>query len=146
MNPTSDASKASGKITLEETEEGLHIQAELFNLTPGLHGFHIHENGACGDEGKAAGSHFNPDQAPHGHLPKDGFTHSHAGDFGNLEADQNGTARFDGVMKGLTLKEGEKYGVAGRSFIVHEKADDFGQPLGNAGGRVACGIIEKVKG
>ncbi len=145
IQPTSDASKVQGKADLETTEQGIHVVAELSNLTPGLHGFHIHEKGDCGDTGKAAGPHFNPDAAPHGYLAKDGFTHAHAGDFGNIEADQDGNARFEGMIPSLNLIEGDKYSVLGRAFIVHEKADDFSQPAGNAGGRVACGIIEAKK-
>jgi len=134
-------SKVSGQAALTETPEGLKISVTFQNVPPGKHGFHIHENGACGEEGKAAGGHFNPGKVDHGLLSKDGFTHAHAGDFGNVEIGADGTGTFETVETGLTLGAGE-HSVAGKAFILHEKEDDFGQPTGNAGGRIACGVIE----
>ena len=130
----------SGEVTFDETPEGLKVSANIEQAPPGRHGFHIHEKGDCADKGNAAGSHFNPDGVTHGDLSKDGFEHAHAGDLGNIEIDSNGTGKLEKVLPGLTLVEG-KYGVVGRSVIVHEKEDDFGQPTGNAGGRIGCGII-----
>ena len=138
---TKPDSSLSGKAVLTDTPEGLKISLSFENVPPGKHGFHIHENGSCADEGKAAGGHYNPEGTSHGLLSKDGFEHAHAGDFGNVEIDSNGSGRLEVVMPGLTLT-GEKYNVAGRSFILHEKEDDFGQPTGNAGGRIGCGVIE----
>ena len=138
---TGDGGAVLGTVALEETPDGLHISAHFTNLTPGKHGFHIHENGACGDTGKAAGGHFNPKKASHGLLSKDGFEHAHAGDFGNVEIGADGTGTFETVEKGLTLAGGD-FPVSGKAFIVHEKEDDFGQPTGNAGGRIGCGVIE----
>lgn len=77
---------------------------------------------------------------PHGDLLKDGFQHAHAGDLGNIEIGPDGKGTLKKVIPGLTLKEG-KYGVVGRALILHEKEDNFGQPTGNAGGRIACGVI-----
>lgn len=138
---TKEGSALSGKAVLTDTPEGLKISLNLENVPPGKHGFHIHENGACGDEGKAAGGHYNPDGVPHGLLFKDGFERAHAGDFGNIEIQPNGSGEFETVVNGLTLMGG-KHNVAGRSFILHEQEDDFGQPTGNAGGRIGCGVIE----
>ncbi len=141
IQATTPDSKVSGSVELTDTPEGLKISGNFQNLTPGKHGFHIHENGACGEAGKAAGGHYNPGKVDHGLLSKDGFAHAHAGDFGNVEIGADGTGKFQAVEKGLTLKGGE-HSVAGKAFILHEKEDDFGQPTGNAGGRIGCGIIE----
>ncbi len=141
LGPTQPGSVITGKVTLEETPAGLQVRAEVQNAPTGLHGFHIHMNGNCSDEGNATGGHFNPDGVSHGDLAKDGFTHAHAGDLGNITIDADGHGTLEKLLPGLTLKEG-KYGVAGRSFVLHEKTDDFGQPTGNAGGRIACGVIQ----
>ncbi len=138
---TAEGSPISGKAVLEETLEGLKIQVNFENVPAGKHGFHIHEKGDCGDKGNAAGGHFNPDGMPHGLLNQDGFQKAHAGDLGNVEIAADGTGKVETVIKGLTLAEG-KYGVVGKAFILHEKEDDFGQPTGNAGSRIACGVIE----
>lgn len=141
LYPTNPVASLSGMATFEETPEGLKVSLRVVEAPPGRHGFHIHENGSCEEAGNAAGGHFNPDNVKHGDLSQEGFTGAHAGDFGNIEigADGNGTA--EKIFPGLTLKEG-KYGVVGRSIILHEKEDDFGQPTGNAGGRIACGVID----
>lgn len=142
LKPMQEGSSISGKVTFTEMGEGLKIDAEISGAPAGKHGFHIHENGDCSDAGNAAGGHFNPDSAPHGDLIKDGFAHAHAGDLGNIEIDTSGNGKLEKLIPGLTLKEGQ-YGVAGRSVILHEKEDNFGQPTGNAGGRIACGLIPK---
>ena len=138
---TAEGSDISGKADFMDTPEGLKISVDLENVPPGSHGFHIHENGACGDEGKAAGGHYNPNQMPHGLTSKDGVEHVHAGDLGNIMIGEDGSGKLEAVLAGLTLSGG-KYEVAGRSLILHEKEDDFGQPTGNAGGRIGCGVIE----
>lgn len=138
---TKEGSPISGKADLTETPKGLKILVELSNVPPGKHGFHIHEKGSCAEEGNAAGSHYNPESAPHGDLFKDGFKHAHAGDFGNLEPEADGTLSVLTVVKGLALS-GDDHNVANRAFILHENEDTFAQPTGNAGGRIACGVIE----
>ena len=140
LQGTEPDSKLSGMVHFEETAGGLKINASVENAAPGRHGFHIHQNGACGDTGKAAGDHFNPDGVSHGFLLKDGFAHAHAGDLGNLEIGADGKGRMEAVVPQLTLGEG-RYSVAGRSVIFHAKEDDFGQPTGNAGARLGCGVI-----
>ena len=142
IQPTKAGAAISGKATLAETPEGLKIEVEISGAPSGTHGIHIHEKGSCADKGNAAGGHFNPDHVAHGDLTKDGFAHAHAGDLGNIEVDAKGNGKIEKTIHGLTLAQG-KYGVAGRSIIVHEKADNFGQPTGNAGGRIACGVISK---
>lgn len=131
---TQDTSKA-GQLRLEQTKEGLKITGELSFLPPGEHGFHIHEFGDCSDSGKNAGAHYNPKDKPHGHALKDPKK-SHPGDMGNITATPGGKSTVAVTLPKLELKN-----VAGRAVVVHEKADDFSQPAGNAGARIACGAI-----
>ena len=137
---TADGSDIGGSLKFEDTDKGLKVTGTLENIPTGDHGFHIHEFGDCSDEGKGAGGHFNPDQHPHGDVMKEGVMKVHAGDMGNLVADKEGMAKVDVLIHGVTLNSG-KFSVVGRAVIVHEKKDDFGQPTGNAGGRIACGPI-----
>jgi len=140
---TEEGSAISGEVVFSETHDGVIVDAEVFNVpNPGLHGFHVHEKGSCDDGGQAAGGHYNPDGVPHGHLAKDGLTQAHAGDMGNIEIDDTGHGLYTGLLPGITLT-GEKYNISGLAVILHEKVDDFGQPTGNAGGRIGCGIITK---
>jgi Cu-Zn family superoxide dismutase len=142
---TAPDSPILGTVKLSETDKGLLVQADIQNVpNPGPHGFHIHENGSCDEMGKAAGGHFNPDQVMHGMVMKDGLEHAHVGDMGNIVVDVNGTAKLSIILPDVTLENG-KYNVDGLAIILHEKTDDFSQPTGNAGGRIACGIIEVQK-
>jgi len=140
MKGTTPDSKLGGTVTFKDTKEGLKVTARLAGLTPGAHAFHIHQFGDCGDTGMASGGHFNPKHAPHGFLPKDGMKKAHAGDMGNITALEDGTAALDITLSRVSLSGG-RLSVAGRAVIVHEKADDFSQPAGNAGGRAGCGVI-----
>lgn len=133
----------SGQISLEETSAGLKMQGTLINVPAGMHGFHIHEGSSCDEGGKAAGGHFNPKQVEHGHLPSMDFDSAHAGDLGNLSATSNLKAELNLELPGLTLTPGE-LSVANRAFIMHADPDDLSQPTGNAGARIACGIIQPV--
>ncbi len=129
-----------GQAQLLDTDGGLRVAVRLTQAPPGQHGFHIHEFGACGEAGKAAGPHYNPEGMPHGDLAHAGLQGAHAGDFGNLEVGPDGTAVYERVFPGLQLADGE-YTVAGRALILHANQDDFSQPSGNAGGRIGCGTI-----
>lgn len=137
---TAEGSAVAGSVRFTQTGDGLEFVGKLSGLPAGQHGFHIHENGLCSDAGKDAGGHYNPHDAPHGQALKDGPKKAHAGDLGNVVAREDGTAVVSGKIAKLTLSGGRRW-VAGRAVIVHEKADDFSQPLGNAGGRIGCGII-----
>ena len=137
---TQEGSGISGKVFFKDTDAGLEVKAEFAGLAPGIHAFHIHEFGDCSDGGNAAGSHYNPQGAPHGLLSKDGAAHAHAGDMGNVEARDDGNAVAELILPGVTLNVGT-VSVAGRGVIIHESEDDFGQPTGNAGGRIGCGEI-----
>lgn len=138
---TAEGSSVNGVATLQDTAEGLKMDIEIAGAPAGLHGIHIHENGSCADMGNAAGGHFNPDHVMHGMVTKDGLTAAHAGDMGNIEISAGGSGTLSMVIPGVTLTGG-KYNVEGKAIILHEKQDDFGQPTGNAGGRIGCGLIE----
>ena len=140
LQGTAPGSTISGTAAFTDTDDGLKISVQVANASPGKHGLHIHQFGDCGDAGKAAGGHYNPDGVQHGYLPKDGFDASHAGDFGNIEIGPNGSGTLELTIAGLSLSE-EAYSVGGRAVILHEQVDDFSQPTGNAGGRMACGPI-----
>ena len=139
LNPTK-GNRAQGLVTFTQVEGGVRIVADVNYLEPGKHGFHIHEFGDCSaPDGSSAGGHFNPKNAKHGSPDS---LERHAGDLGNLAADGKGHAHYDRIDTVITLEGPDT--IIGRSVIVHANADDFTtQPTGNAGGRVACGVIEK---
>jgi superoxide dismutase, Cu-Zn family len=128
-------SKVHGMLWLTETKEGLQIKGEVLGLTPGMHGFHIHEFGDLSDpQGKSAGGHFNPGHEEHGGPEGE---HHHAGDLGNIKAGEDGKAEVQMDAPWLKL-----HFVIGRSFVVHAGADDLKtQPAGDSGDRVAVGVI-----
>lgn len=131
-----------GTVTFLATEGGVKVTTRVTGLTPGAHGFHVHELGDCSAaDFSSAGSHFNPGGDPHAgpHDPR-----RHMGDMGNLEAGQDGVAQLEYLDPRISL-EGAG-GVLGRGVIVHAAADDLKtQPTGNAGGRLACGVVGVVK-
>jgi superoxide dismutase, Cu-Zn family len=135
-------SHVTGTVTFTKIDDGVRVVADVEGLTPGEHGFHIHEFGDCSAaDATSAGGHFNP--AKHPHAGPDAEMR-HEGDLGNLIADASGKAHYGRVDKELKLA-GE-HSILGRSVIVHEKVDDFKtQPTGNAGARVACGVIGAAK-
>lgn len=136
-------SKTSGWITFTPVEGGVHVKAEIKGLTPnGKHGFHIHEFGDVSkSDGMATGGHYNPTTVSHAG-PHD--AQRHVGDMGNLEANADGIAILDYIDKHMTLNGLNS--ILGRGVIVHEKADDYvSQPTGNAGGRIAQGVIGVLK-
>ena len=143
ISGTAEGSTVTGTVTFEDAESGLRVQVQIAGLPPGLHGIHIHEKGSCKDGGNAAGSHYNPDNVKHGFLQTDGLTGAHAGDLGNIQINDNGQGAVFLIIPGLTVN-GKEHSVAGKAVILHEKKDDFGQPTGNAGGRIGCGVIEAV--
>lgn len=128
-----------GTVEFKETDGGVEITANLEGLKKGNHGFHIHEKGDCSaPDAKSAGGHFNP--SGHKHGGPEGEEH-HEGDLGNITAGKDGKATVTLTVKGITLKDGDT-SIVGKGFIIHDKADDFKtQPTGNAGDRVACGVI-----
>jgi Cu-Zn family superoxide dismutase len=140
ITSTDDPSEVLGEVDFAEGLTGLVINATFQDVPAGKHGFHIHEYGSCTDAGKGAGGHYNPERVKHGYLPEDGFKNAHAGDFGNVTIEEDNMGTLALTIPGLTIENG-RYAIAGRGMILHEKEDDFGQPTGNAGGRIGCGII-----
>jgi Cu-Zn family superoxide dismutase len=133
-------SKLSGKAVLTETEGGVHVVLTLEGLEPGEHGAHVHEKGDCSAaDGASAGGHFNPASKDHG-LP--GADKRHLGDLGNITIAKDGKGSLDITAPGANLKASDPNSFVGRAIIVHAKKDDGGQPTGNAGGRVGCGVIK----
>lgn len=142
---SASGSLVSGKLVLMPMGDGVHVTGQVGGLRPGdIRGFHIHEKGDCSAaDASSAGGHFNPAGQAHGRA---GQGAHHAGDTDNLVADANGVARVDAHVRGVTLGGGAANDIAGRAFIVHAAADDYAtQPTGNAGARVACGVIRVVR-
>jgi Cu-Zn family superoxide dismutase len=134
-------SQVTGTVTFTKTGDTVQVVADVTGLTPGKHGFHIHEFGDCSvADASSAGGHFNPMHKSHG-APD--AAERHAGDLGNLEADSTGKAHLE--LKDNMLKLSGENSILGRGVIVHEKVDDWSQPTGNAGGRLACGVIGVAK-
>lgn len=133
-------SKVAGKATFTEVEGGVKVVLTLTGAPAGKIASHVHEKGDCSaPDGKSAGGHFNPASKDHG-LP--GAAATHLGDLGNVDVAKDGTGRLEIVVAGANLKDGDPMSYLGRSIIVHEKMDDGGQPTGNAGGRIGCGVIQ----
>ncbi|MFC3041201.1 superoxide dismutase family protein [Virgibacillus xinjiangensis] len=130
--------------TLQEMESGVNIQLEGTDLPAGTHGFHIHETGACeGPDFESAGGHYNPTDANHGFDDPEG---PHAGDLENIEVSEDGTVTTEVTADMVTLQpeaENTLYTDEGTALVIHSEADDYqSQPSGNAGERIACGVIE----
>jgi Cu-Zn family superoxide dismutase len=134
-----------GTATLAQAANGVLINIELTGLPPGGHGFHIHETGRCDPTTgfESAGEHYAPGGHTHGYLVEGG---PHAGDMPNQFAGQDGRLRADVFNPNVTLYPGPLtlFDDDGSALIVHANADDYrNQPSGDAGGRVACAVIER---
>lgn len=127
-----------GIVTFSAVEGGIKVVAHLTGLTPGKHGFHIHEYGDCSaDDGSSAGGHFNPTGMQHSMPSSD---KRHEGDMGNIEAGKSGEAHLEYIDHAMSFS-GEK-SIIGHAVIVHEKEDDLkSQPAGAAGSRIGYGVI-----
>lgn len=145
FNATADGKgEAVGQVVLSDSPYGLVVTPSMHGLSPGLHGFHIHENPSCDakdNNGKpvpalAAGGHFDPDKSgKHGFAWGDG----HLGDLPALYVDEHGHAQYPVLAPRLTVAK-----VKDRSIMVHAGGDnhsDHPAPLGGGGARVACGVI-----
>jgi len=141
LNPT-EGNNVRGVVTFTQTGAGVKVVARIEGLAPGKHGFHVHEFGDCSSkDGSSAGGHFNPANTPHG-APE--AAQRHAGDMGNIEADQSGVANLEYVDP--VAKLNGHGAIIGHGMIVHANPDDLKtQPTGNAGGRLACGVIGVAK-
>ena len=142
LHPTA-GNKVSGTVTFTPVADGVQVHAEIAGLTPGKHGFHVHEFGDCSAaDASSAGAHFNPTNQPH--AGPDAAAR-HEGDMGNIEADASGNAKLDYVDHQISLANDAK-SVIGRSVVVHAKPDDLKtQPSGDSGARIACGVIGWAK-
>ncbi|RKG74932.1 superoxide dismutase family protein [Corallococcus exercitus] len=132
--------KDVGEVTLEQAPKGVLVKGTLMNLPAGEHAFHIHETGKCeAPDFKTAGGHFNPTKKQHGALSTKG---QHAGDMPNLYVAQDGKVQFDVFIADLKVKS--LLDKDGSALMVHAKLDDYHtDPTGDAGGRIACGVVEK---
>jgi Cu-Zn family superoxide dismutase len=138
LAPTKD-STVKGNVTFSVVDGKVHVKGAVSGLKPNSeHGFHIHEKGDCSaPDASSAGGHFNPHSMNHGG-PEAAIRH--VGDFGNIEADDSGKASYSKSFSNLTFDGPAS--IIGRAVIIHANPDDLTtQPTGNAGGRVACGVI-----
>jgi Cu-Zn family superoxide dismutase len=129
---------AHGTVTFAQHGDMVRVTAHLAGLRPGAeHAFHVHEKGDCSSgDGMSTGGHFNPAGNPHG--PQSGA--HHAGDMPNVVADAQGNANATFELHGVAIGSGSD--IVGKGLIVHRDADDYRtQPTGNAGPRIACGVI-----
>ncbi len=140
LAPTRE-SKAAGTVTFTQKGDRVVVHARVSGLAQGTHGFHIHEKGDCSSgDGMSAGGHFNPLGKPHSYPT---VADRHAGDMPMLAADAAGNAVLDAELDVITIGGGAT-DIVGKAVIVHKDGDDFKtQPTGNAGARVACGVIRK---
>lgn len=131
-----------GTLGFARVPDGVRVTGQITGLSPGAHGFHVHEYGDLTDDaaGASAGGHFSPRGMEHG---RPTAKERHVGDLGNIEADEEGVARVD--ITDATLRLGGTHSIVGRAVVVHKEADKFTQPSGDAGDRVAFGVIGIAK-
>jgi Cu-Zn family superoxide dismutase len=135
--------KRVGEAVLEDKGDGVQVTTTLYGLPPGTRAFHVHEVGKCEPPFDSAGGHFNPGRKEHG---KDNPRGAHAGDLPNVVVAENGQAKIVTTINGVSL-DGAKSPLLdadGAALVVHEGADDQkSDPAGNAGKRIACGVIQR---
>jgi len=142
--------KVNGVVHFNQEGDGpVSVSGSISGLAPGLHGFHVHQFGDNTDGCTSAGPHYNPDGAEHG-APTDCKGERHAGDLGNVEASADGVAALD-IKDSLFSLSGDR-SIIGRTMVIHADVDDLGKgghnlskATGNAGGRLACGVIGLAK-
>ena len=140
LQPTK-GNKAFGEATFEQVGDKVRVVVFAQNLPPEREvGFHIHEAGDCSSgDGMSAKGHFNPFGKPHGNPQS---SERHAGDLPALKVAKNGRARLDVTVEGISIGQGPG-DIVGRGLIIHADPDDYKtQPTGNAGARIACGVIK----
>lgn len=140
-----DASgKTVGTANLTETPHGVLMHVKLTGVPAGTHAFHVHATGKCEAPFATAGGHFNPGSKQHGILNEMGM---HAGDMADVEVPADGNLTFDVLNPNVTLKAGVANSLfkdGGTALMLHGGADDYkSDPAGNAGPRIACGVITR---
>jgi superoxide dismutase, Cu-Zn family len=142
LHPT-EGNNVRGIVRFIRKGNNIEVHAEVEGLNPNSkHGFHIHEFGDCSaSDAESAGGHFNPFGGEHGSPDID---NAHAGDLGNLESDSDGRATFNKTFSHFHLWG--SHSIIGRSVLIHQDEDDLtSQPAGNAGARIACGVIGGIR-
>jgi len=131
-------SQVSGEIEFRKNGDEVRVTGEVRGLAPGKHGFHVHQYGDLTDReaGKSAGDHYNPTGKPHAR-PEE--RPRHVGDLGNIVANEEGVATIE--ITDPVIRLNGAHSIIGRGLVVHAGADEFTQPSGDAGGRVALGVI-----
>lgn len=142
--PLKDAQgKEVGSANLVQTPRGVLINLAVKGLPPGEHAFHVHAVGKCEPPFASAGGHFNPDSKKHGLMANDG---AHAGDMPNLHIPQNGDLTIEVLNAAVTLEKGKPNSLLdsdGSALVIHAGTDDYKtDPTGDAGGRIACGVVQ----
>lgn len=136
-----EGNAVTGELRFEAMDSAVHITGQVSGLKPDTeHGFHVHEKGDCSaPDAASAGAHFNPTDSAHGRVSAAAH---HAGDTDNIVADATGVATVDTRLQGATVGDGAPTDIIGKAVIVHADPDDYTtQPTGNAGARLACGVI-----
>lgn len=141
-----EGNAVAGELSFMTMDNMVHVTGNITGLAPNSkHGFHIHEKGDCSaPDGSSAGGHFNPATTDHGQVSAEPH---HGGDMDNVTADAEGKATVDGMLSSnVNIGKGDAFDIVGKGLIVHADPDDYKtQPTGNAGGRLACAVIEAVK-
>jgi superoxide dismutase, Cu-Zn family len=133
--------QAVGEVTFTETAQGTLVKGTLSNLPAGEHAIHIHEAGKCEAPFATAGGHLNPQKKKHGILSGEG---QHEGDLPNLHVAADGKVQFDFISLGINAKD--LADTDGSAVVVHAGPDDYkSDPSGNAGDRIACGVVQVQK-
>ena len=130
-----------GKVTLKDTSNGLLIEPHLTNLSPGIHGFHVHQNPNCGNHGKAAGGHYDSKRTGKHLGPYN--SNGHIGDLPALSVDKQGRAELPTLAPRLSINK-----IMGRALMIHANGDNYSdipKKLGGGGARVACGVVQNNK-
>jgi Cu-Zn family superoxide dismutase len=142
--PLKDAQgKEVGSANLTQTPRGVLINLSVKGLPPGEHALHVHAVGKCEPPFTSAGGHFNPDHKKHGLMANEG---AHAGDMPNLHIPQNGDLTVEVLNATVTLEKGKPNSLLdsdGSALVIHAGTDDYKtDPTGDAGGRIACGVVQ----